>query len=815
MGTILVGDMNVHEASWLKYSDGTSPEGRALRDVAYCHGWEERVRKPTRGEHLLDLVLTDLGSAVTTKVAVGISDHKVVLGSVDVGVSRQEAASREVFLFGQAPWPAIRKRLQEHKWEDEFADLNADDTAKVFEETILKILRELVPTKIISNTASSHPWLNERCRNAIDRKLDAFGTDQEVSARDHCSKVLLEEHCKYLNRTRKKLSKLPGSSKGWWRLSNALAGKRTKHNGVQPLKKHDGWARTCSEKAQLLADTFASKSLLPPEAANEYTAIGDAVFAPDYFLPIRTRDVKRSLRKLKADSATGPDGISALVLQKCAAEVAYPLAMLIRKMVATCRWPCCWREHWVVPLFKKKSRADPRNYRGVHLTPQLSKVTERVVGKLFQRFLENSGAYGMRQFAYGKGTSIHDALLLSVLSWLSMMERGYLVGVFCSDVSGAFDRVCAERMAKKLATMHLHPNIHGLLVSWLEPRVSKVAVGGKFSRNAPLSNSVFQGTVWGPPLWNCFYSDSSIAVAKHAFLDIVFADDLNCTKAFPSSMPNSEILDDIKQCQTEVHRWGGANRVEFDPSKESCHVLHRSRGDGENFKILGVSFDKALVMHDACRELAVDAGWRLKTLLRCRRFHTKAEMFRLYKAQILSFIESRTAGIHFAAPSNLSCVDKIQRRFLSEMHVSEAEALISWNLAPLPCRRHIAMLGFLYKVAWGLAPQCLCELFERKAAPSYTGHLRGLSLRHAWQFKEPIETMGGRYTDAVARSAFGLTTIWNKLPTEVVSCPSIKLFQRRLQSAVVVRAKCCMDFQSFFDDARRMTVPEFQSHFVT
>ena len=96
----------------------------------------------------------------------------------------------------------------------------------------------------------------------------------------------------------------------------------------------------------------------------------------------------------------------------------------------------------MVPLFKMKSRADPRNYRGVHLTPQLSKVTERVVGKLFQRFLENSGAYGKRQFAYGKGTSIHDALLLSVLSWLAMMERGYLVGVFCSDVSGAFDRVC-------------------------------------------------------------------------------------------------------------------------------------------------------------------------------------------------------------------------------------------------------------------------------------------------------------------------------------------------------------------------------------
>ena len=815
MGTILVGDMNVHEASWLKFSDGTSPEGRALRDVACCHGWDERVRKPTRGGNLLDLVLTDLGSAVTTRLAAGISDHQVVLGFVDVGVSSQETVSREVFDFGQASWAAIRKRFRDHGWDDAFADSNADDMAKVFEETIRQTLRELVPTKTISNTSSSHPWLNDRCRSAIDKKLDALGTDQEVIARDHCSQVLLEEHDNFLERTRKKLSKLPGSSKGWWRFSNALAGKRTKTSGVQPLKWNNEWARTSSEKAQLLADTFARKSELPSEVPNEYSAIGSEAFAPDYFLPIRTRDVKRALRKLKVDSATGPDGISALVLQTCAAELAYPLAMLIRKMVSTCRWPSCWREHWVVPLFKKKSRADPQNYRGVHLTPQLSKVTERVVGNLFQRFLERSGAYGERQFAYGKGTSVHDALLLSVLSWLLLMEHGFLVGVYCSDVSGAFDRVCAKRMTKKLAAMHLHPKIHGLLASWLEPRVSKVAVGGKFSRNTPLTNSVFQGTVWGPPLWNCYYADASTAVAKHDFMDIVFADDLNCTKAFPSSMANSEILDDIKDCQAEVHKWGEANRVAFDPSKESFHMLHRSRGSGENFKILGVSFDKALVMHDACRELAVAAGWRLKSLLRCRKYHTKAEMFRLYKAQILSFIESRTAGIHFAAASNLSCIDRIQRRFLSEMNVSEADALIAWNLAPLECRRHIAMLGFLYRVAWGIAPDNLCELFKWKAPAGITGYLRGLSSRHAWQFEEPINSMGSRHTDAVARSAFGSTIVWNKLPVEIVSCPSIKLFQRSLQRAVIERSKVSTEFANFFDNAKRMTVPEFQRYFET
>ena len=229
------------------------------------------------------------------------------------------------------------------------------------------------------------------------------------------------------------------------------------------------------------------------------------------------------------------------------------------------------------------------------------------------------------------------------------MEFGNVVGLYCSDVSGAFDRVCAKRLADKLATLHLHPKIHGLLVSWLAPRVSKVAVEGKFSAATPLTNSVFQGTVWGPPLWNCFYADASNAVAKNDFLDIVFADELNCTKIFPSSKSNDDILLEGKKCQKELHAWGAANRVSFDPGKESLHVLHRSRGQGGNFKILGVTYDTALVMHDACRELAVEAGWRLKSLIRSRKFHATKEMFRLYKAQILSFIESRTAGIHWLA----------------------------------------------------------------------------------------------------------------------------------------------------------------------
>ena len=280
-------------------------------------------------------------------------------------------------------------------------------------------------------------------------------------------------------------------------------------------------------------------------------------------------------------------------------------------------------------MFENKARSDPRNYRGVHITAQLSKIAERVLGQFFQPFLEQTKVYGPRQFAYTKSRGHRDALALSMFTWLLALERGQLVALYCSDVSGAFDRVCAERLVRKLSTLRLHPRIFAVLSSWLEPRSSKVVVEGSASSERVLENSVFQGTVWGPPLWNVYYADASMAVRKTDFEDIVFADDLNCTKVLPPSATNDDAFTDAKRCQSELHKWGNANQVLFDPGKESFHVIHRTRGEGGNFTILGIEFDTALLMHDAARNIAVESGWRLKTLLRTRQFHSTADLVRL------------------------------------------------------------------------------------------------------------------------------------------------------------------------------------------
>ena len=130
----------------------------------------------------------------------------------------------------------------------------------------------------------------------------------------------------------------------------------------------------------------------------------------------------------------------------------------------------------------------------------------------------------------------------------------------------------------------------------------------------------FQGTVLGPPLWNIFFCDAVDAIHNAGFQDIVYADDLNAFRIFDSDVDNTKVIEECQLCQTELHTWGRANAVAFDPAKESMHVLSRTCPEGDAFKILGVIFDCKLIMAEAIETVRIDAS-RLQAVLRARRQH--------------------------------------------------------------------------------------------------------------------------------------------------------------------------------------------------
>ena len=65
-------------------------------------------------------------------------------------------------------------------------------------------------------------------------------------------------------------------------------------------------------------------------------------------------------------------------------------------------------------------------------------------------------------------------------------------------------------------------------------------------------------------------------------------------------------------------------------------------------------------MCDTVAEMVTGAGWKMRTLLRTKRYYSDADLVMLYKAHLLSYIEYRTAAIYHATRDILYKLDRIQ-----------------------------------------------------------------------------------------------------------------------------------------------------------
>eukprot|EP00959_Pyramimonas_sp_CCMP1952_P067051 1399970-Pyramimonas_sp.AAC.1 len=88
-------------------------------------------------------------------------------------------------------------------------------------------------------------------------------------------------------------------------------------------------------------------------------------------------------------------------------------------------------------------------------------------------------------------------------------------------------------------------------------------------------------------------------------------------------------------------------------------------------------------MTDSVLQLAKDCRWKLKAILRTRKYNTGAQLVLLYKAQVLSFTEYRTAAIYHTCKSALEALDHVQDKLTEAAGASQEEALLAFKLAHL------------------------------------------------------------------------------------------------------------------------------------
>lgn len=184
-------------------------------------------------------------------------------------------------------------------------------------------------------------------------------------------------------------------------------------------------------------------------------------------------------------------------------------------------------------------------------------------------------------------------------------------------------------------------------------------------------------------------------------------------------------------------------------------------------------------MTEAINDVVTQAGWKLRTLLRTRRFYCDAEMVLLYKSHLVSFIEYRTSAVYHARRDVFSRLDAVQTRFLRDANVTVLHALVRFNLAPLAVRRAIAMLGLIHRTVLGFGPLHFQKFFKID--------VNGTERRkHRYHLVDPRRSLSSQL---LKRSALGLIAVNNLLPDVVVTQRTVSGFQSGLQRIVRERAE--------------------------
>ena len=128
-----------------------------------------------------------------------------------------------------------------------------------------------------------------------------------------------------------------------------------------------------------------------------------------------SEEIERAIKEMK-DSAPGEDAVRMRYIWEACMEVKDKVVNIVNMMFEkrANEWEACMRTGIMIPLFKKGSRMDVNNYRGICLLSMCSRVLARVIAKRIGWWSEWLGLLDENQSGFRKGRSTADVVQMMV-----------------------------------------------------------------------------------------------------------------------------------------------------------------------------------------------------------------------------------------------------------------------------------------------------------------------------------------------------------------------------------------------------------------
>ena len=396
--------------------------------------------------------------------------------------------------------------------------------------------------------------------------------------------------------------------------------------------------------------------------------------------------ISRSIKKLRSNSACGPNKVSAKLLKMAGEAIAPSLFIVFNSSIMISKVPDMWKSAKVTAIYKKEDETDKTNYRPISLLCLPGKILESSVASSITSHIEEHGLNSKHQWAYRKGSSTILLLITMTERWRRALDNRKVVGVVFVDLKKAFDSISHPLPLVKLQELGIAGKLWLWIKDYLTNRKQITMVNGQESKTMDVEFGVPQGSVLGPTLFALFCNDLPNIVVEDEDGEIeMFADD---TTIYVIGQTVDIVSLKLNEILSKFWVWCLNNALTPHPGKTEYMLMGGKSFVGPEQAIkLGNSIIKR-VQSTRClgMELDDEMKWSKHVLDLTKAFSQKINVLKslyfLPKKVRLDFyhkviLPSLTYGIVLWGSCNKSLFDELEK-----MHVRAAKIIycLDWNM---------------------------------------------------------------------------------------------------------------------------------------
>ena len=781
---IIVGDFNLPKLHFHDVPSETSYP--MLVSQLFNDGWSQLVREPTRGANILDLVFVNGIRSKRLEICPPLPgcDHNVICCSFITSLTELKPCFLSHSLTPDI-CSAFADLIRSNDWTSFFLSKGTQESCDILYDTLLRYLHSIAPLRNANVIERNKPRrLRQLCKKIHKLKsqflrsrdfhllLRTQRLEQQLSEGTRmleidCEKRVLSKGSRPQDLCHLFKSRFPSSKTVPSCLT--LESGETIRNPIQLAECFNKFFSSCylNQVTEITYDDLLSEQ----SNAND-RCTDDGLPELLQSIDVKLSDVNTQLKRLKASSVPGTDGLPPTILQNGGPDVPLLIMNLFTSSLGSGVVPIQWKHTIVVPHYKSGRRDSVNSYRGIHHTSHLLRALERVIKTTLVEHIIKFNLVDDRQYGFLSKRSITTCQAHFLQRIADIHNTGKAAILVYLDIQKAFDQVPHNLLLARLRVAGVSGSLLKWFSSYFSGRTQSTLVGGYKSPVLSITSGVMQGSVLGPVLF-LLYINSIFASICHgeAFL---FADDVKIIYALDKNSI-TEGLQHINRDLADLLDWSASSHLQF--STEKCFYMQFRCEVPENSILL---YNNPLRLQKDTKDLGLRysctfnfsaqgaylvARARQLSYLILRLFHLRSARMALFKTRVRPILELHVESYSLWNKSWRLAIESVQRRFSKALfphskHLTYQERCHILCIEPLWLRRMKLNLLLLHRLVYRNA-HIASYIYPLKFTEATPYNLRNTT--HTF----PIPHS---YSIFHTKSYFILyTRLWNKLP-EGIRC---------------------------------------------